>query len=265
MSAPGPGLQAIVFDVDGTLAETERHGHRVAYNQAFAELGADWSWDESLYGDLLRVEGGLERLQYYFGDRRPDLVAADEGEQFIDNAYARKNRRYRELLEAGRMPLRPGVRRLIAEARSAGLRLAIASSSQRGNVAALLHNALAPEAEHWFEAIVTGDDVDSKKPSPEIYERVLERLALPPGACIAIEDSANGCRAAVTAGLPTLVTTSSYTTDHNFDGAILVTDSLGDPDHPVHVLQGSQSLEGAEVIDVAVLRRLHRRATGPAE
>lgn len=259
MKESGFALQAVVFDVDGTLAETERHGHRVAYNRAFEELGAGWEWSESLYGDLLRVEGGPERLSHFLRQHRPDF-APDEGHSdFVGTAHERKNVHYHALLDAGRVPIRPGIRRLIGEVRDAGLRLAIASSSLRANVHALLARTLDPAAENWFEVIVTGDDVACKKPDPEIYRRVLERLDLPPGACMAIEDSENGCRAAVAAGVPTVVTTSSYTSDDAFHGAVLVADSLGEPDAPWHVRNGSGG--GADYLDVPGLRRLHAAAT----
>ena len=140
---------------------------------------------------------------------------------------------------AGEVPLRPGVRRLMQAARDAGLRLAIASSSLRANVQALLAHGLSPDALDWFEAIVTGDDVASKKPDPEIYRRVLERLELPASACVAVEDSQNGCRAATAMGIPTIVTTSSYTDEHEFEGSLLVADSLGEPDAPWQIIAGS--------------------------
>jgi HAD superfamily hydrolase (TIGR01509 family) len=253
-------LQAVIFDVDGTLADTERHGHRVAYNQAFEDLGADWSWSEALYGDLLDIEGGQERLSHYLDAYRPDFVPEVGRDAFVDEAHARKNDHYRRLLASGSIPLRPGVERLMREVRGSGLRLAIASSSLRANVRALLEHALDPCAFDWFEAVVTGDDVATKKPDPEIYRRVLERLDLPAHACIALEDSENGCRAAVSAKLPTIVTTSSYTTDHRFDGALTVADSLGEPDHPWHVIAGVSG--GAAHLDVAALRRLHAAAPG---
>lgn len=251
-------LQAIIFDVDGTLAETERHGHRVAYNQAFGELGADWEWSDTLYADLLQIEGGAERLSHYLAEYRPDFTPEHGRGEFVGTAHARKNVHYRALLEAGEVPLRAGVKRLIEEAREAGLQMAIASSSLRANVCALLTTAIDPDAEQWFETIVSGDDVARKKPDPEIYRRVLERLGLPAAACIAIEDSENGCRAAVACGIPTIVSTSSYTGDHDFSGSLLVVDSLGEPGVPWRVIAGSAG--GAEYLDLATLRRLHAQA-----
>lgn len=258
MSETATGLQAVIFDVDGTLADTERHGHRVAYNQAFEDLGADWEWSETLYGDLLRVEGGTERLRHYLREYEPDFEPSEGRAAFVGSARRRKNLYYHAMLGAGDVPLRPGVRRLIDEIRAAGLKLAIASSSLRANVRALLVNSLAPDAETWFDAIVTGDDVASKKPDPDIYRRVLERLDLPADRCIAIEDSENGCRAALRAGLPTIVTLSSYTHDHDFTGAALVADTLGEPDHPWQVHAGDP--HGRDWLDLDGLRQLHASA-----
>lgn len=257
MSEP-TDLQVIIFDVDGTLAETERHGHRVAYNQAFDELGAGWEWSDTLYGDLLQIEGGTERLAHYLAEYQPDFTPENGRGDFVGTAHARKNVHYRALLEAGEVPLRAGVRRLIEEARAAGMRLAIASSSLRANVCALLTTAIDPDAEQWFEVIVSGDDVARKKPDPEVYRRVLERLDLPASACIAIEDSENGCRAAVACGIATIVSTSSYTGEHDFSGSLLVVDSLGEPGAPWRVIAGSAG--GAEYLDLTTLRRLHAQA-----
>jgi len=259
MKQSPPQLRAVIFDVDGTLADTERHGHRVAYNQAFDDLGADWNWGEALYGDLLEIEGGPERLAHYLDRYRPDFEPDEGRSGFVGSAHRRKNVHYQALLAAGHVPLRPGVRRLMSEVRASGLAIAIASSSLRANVSALLTHALATDALDWFDAIVTGDDVTCKKPDPEIYLRVLDRLDTAPEDCIAIEDSRNGCRAAAAAGLPTIVTTSSYTGHHAFDGALLVADSLGEPDQPWTVLAGDPG--GAQCLDLAGLRRLHAQAT----
>ncbi|PKO87253.1 MAG: haloacid dehalogenase [Betaproteobacteria bacterium HGW-Betaproteobacteria-12] len=220
-------LQAIIFDVDGTLAETERDGHRPAFNRAFAEAGLDWHWDEDLYGRLLTVTGGKERIRHYAAHYAPQTAARADFGELVACLHAAKTRHYVALVEAGALPLRPGVRALIAGARRAGVRLAIATTTSPENVEALLRATLGAEAPGWFEVIGAGDVVPAKKPAPDIYHWVLERLALPAAACLAVEDSANGLHAAQTAGIPTLVTLSEYTVEQDFAGAMLILRDLG--------------------------------------
>jgi len=228
-------LEVLIFDVDGTLANTEKDGHRVAFNAAFAEAGLDWYWDEALYGQLLAVTGGKERIKY----------------------HASKTRHYTELLDLGQIPLRPGVLRLLEEARAAGLRLAIATTTTPVNVSALLRNAISSDAETWFEVIGAGDAVRDKKPAADIYHYVLEELAVRPENCLAFEDSENGLRSSLGASLPTIVTINDYTKDHNFDDALIVLDEMGEPDHPFRVLS-DKSVNGARYLDLALLRKLHQ-------
>ena len=222
MNAP----QAIIFDVDGTLAETERDGHRPAFNQAFAEHGLDWRWDEELYGRLLYITGGKERIRHFAEVAAPEIVTRPDFDELVKKLHAAKTTHYVRLVEQGRLTLRPGVASLIDEARRAGIRLAIATTTSPENVDALLRASLAPESPGWFEVIGAGDVVPAKKPAPDIYLWVLEKLALPASACLAIEDSANGLRSALAAGIPTVVTVGEYTAGQNFAGALRMLDNL---------------------------------------
>lgn len=217
---PEPVLKALIFDVDGTLADTERDGHRAAFNRAFRDAGLDWHWDAALYGDLLAVTGGKERMRHYLALHRPALLGEPGIEATIAELHHAKTRHFVELVAAGAVPLRPGVAALIDAARAAGLRLAIATTTSPENVEALLEHSLAPGASAWFECIGAGDVVPAKKPAPDIYDWVLARMQLAPADALAIEDSANGLQAALGAGLPTLITVNDYTAAQAFDGAL---------------------------------------------
>jgi HAD superfamily hydrolase (TIGR01509 family) len=240
-------LRGLLFDFDGTIAETERHGHRVAYNQAFAELGLAWTWDEALYGDLLRVAGGRERLRYYLARYHPERGDASTSE-LLEEIYRAKTRSFEAL--APDIPLRPGVKRLISEAHAAGVRIAIATTASLSGVEALLSRD--PALRQAIELIAAGDVVERKKPAPDIYEWALEGLGLAPEACVAIEDSNIGLRAALGAGLRTLVTVSDYTRGEDFSGAAAVLSSLGDDGEAARCLAGPAPPQG--IVDVAYLR-----------
>jgi len=234
-----PELKALLFDVDGTLADTERDGHRLAFNRAFADAGLDWDWSVELYGQLLTVTGGKERIRYYLDSWRPDFKYPAKFEEFIAGLH------------------KAGVRRLLGEAREAGLRLAIATTTTPENVTALLKSNLGEDGERWFELIAAGDIVPAKKPAPDIYRYVLEHMGLSAKECIAFEDSENGVQASCGAQLLTVITTNDYTTTHDFNGAALVLDQLGEPDNPFKVLQGR--IGQHRYISVAALNELFHR------
>ncbi len=231
-------LQALIFDVDGTLADTERDGHRIAFNRAFADFGLDWNWSIDLYGELLDVAGGKERIQHYVKTYGVELPAHEDLKALTAKIHAAKTIHYQALVKEGRIPLRPGVRRLIQEARQAEVRLAIATTSRFENVIALLETQLAPDSPNWFEVIAAGDIVKHKKPAPDIYLYALEKLNLNAANCIAIEDSFQGLQAALQANLKTIITLNPYTRSHNFTGAAIVVDQLGEPEQPFEVLNG---------------------------
>lgn len=248
-------LEALLFDVDGTLADTERDGHRVAFNRAFAEAGLDWEWSEALYGQLLAVTGGKERIRYYLDNFNTDFTRPEDLDGFIAGLHQSKTHHYTEMLGQGVIPLRPGVKRLIKEARAAGLRLAVATTTTPANVSALLENALAPDSMGWFEVIAAGDVVPAKKPAPDIYNYAMEKMGLTPEQCIAFEDSHNGILASHGASLTTIIAVNGYTRDEDFNGAAIVLDNWGEPDRPFTVLQGNA--QGASYLDLNMVRRIH--------
>ena len=231
-------LQALLFDVDGTLAETERDAHRVAFNETFVEFKLDWNWSVELYGELLAVTGGKERMQFYLDKYRPDYQQPNDLQDFIIELHKDKTKRYNNMLCKNPLTLRPGVRRLLDESRDAGIRLGIVTTTTPENVISLLEHSLAPDAASWFEVIAAGGIVPAKKPAPDIYNYALQQMNLKPEQCIAIEDSQNGIRSAKAANIPTLITVSNYTRNEDFDGAMVVLDNLGEPEQPFTVLAG---------------------------
>jgi HAD superfamily hydrolase (TIGR01509 family) len=225
-------VTALIFDCDGVLADTERDGHRVAFNQMFQEFGVPFTWSEESYGQALAIAGGKERMRSLLTDEfveRAGLPQDIEGQKaVIADWHRRKTEIYYEMVTEGRLPARPGVARIAADAAEAGWSLAVASTSSEPSVRAVLAHVMDPGAASRF-CVLAGDIVANKKPAPDIYELALERLPADPGDAIVIEDSRNGLLAAAGAGLACLVTVSSYTANEDFSEAALVVSSLGEP------------------------------------
>ena len=252
-------LEALIFDVDGTIADTERDGHRVAFNRAFGDAGLDWEWSEDLYADLLTVTGGKERIKYFLSKYLPDFSAPGDLDQFVADLHQAKTVHYEGLMVDPGLPLRPGIERLLTEARKAGLRLAIATTTTPANVAALLSNSLAADATDWFEVIAAGDIVPAKKPAPDIYQYAMQQMNLQPQQCLAFEDSDNGVRSVLDSGIRSLVVTvNGYTRDQDFTGATVVLDNLGMLEAPCKQLAGEEPV--GELVDIDTLKRIHAKA-----
>ena len=207
------------------MADTERNGHRVAFNLAFEEHGLDWHWDEELYGKLLKITGGKERIKYYQTDFLKQDVLSDTE---IKELHLCKTKHYVELLQSGKIPLRRGVKKLIDEALDENIQVAISTTTTPVNVTALLHATLGKDSEKYFTEIAAGDIVPNKKPAPDIYLHALNNLNLRADDCIAIEDSEAGLESAVNAGIKTIITTNLYTQNQDFSKAELVTNSLAE-------------------------------------
>ena len=220
-------IKAIIFDVDGTLADTE-DGHRKSFNKAFAECGLNWNWDADLYSKLLKVTGGKERIKYFMESFRPDFVRPADYDGFVKHLHAVKTMYYTAMLREGNIPLRPGVKQLIHDAHAAGIKLAIATTTSPENVSALLEVGLGKDWADYFAVNGCGDIVPHKKPAPDIYFWVLDKLGMPAANCIALEDSENGLRSSLAAGIKTFVTVNHYTRKQNFEGAAGAFDDLSD-------------------------------------
>ncbi|KAF3998792.1 HAD family hydrolase [Glaciimonas immobilis] len=246
-------MSALIFDVDGTLADTEE-AHRNAFNAAFVDVGLDWYWTETLYAGLLDVAGGKERLLHYWNILDPDESGGHKVKETINAVHAIKTEHYEAMVCGGKLGMRPGVQRLILEAHATGMPMAIATTTTPANIDALLRSSFGTDWRHLFVAVCDASTVQKKKPAPDVYLAALQALGLPGADCLAFEDSENGLRAARAAGIPTLITPSAYTSGQQFTDAMLVLPHLGDPDQPM-----LQHVPGADQrwVDLAALRRWH--------
>jgi HAD superfamily hydrolase (TIGR01509 family) len=236
-------LRALLFDLDGTLAETEAHGHRPSYNRAFRKLGLSFRWGPKLYRRLLAQPSGRERLHHYLRRYQPDLgehaeAVSESEEAWVEHVHRLKSRYFRRYLRQGKVPLRPGVARLLREASEAGLRLAVVTNASRASVRSFLKYGLGKELTGRIDLVVGGDQISARKPAPDAYHYALKRLKVAPYECIAIEDSAMGLSAARAAGVPTVITVNGDTAGQDFSSATLVLDTLGEPDTPSTVMAG---------------------------
>ena len=256
-------LEALLFDVDGTIADTEALGHLPAYNQAFTELDLPWIWDADLYrDDLLLQPGGQERIRHFVAAHKPPLGQhADAAERnlaaWVNQVHAAKSRIFRQRVEAGSVPLRHGIGRIMREARHAGVRVALVTNASRRSLEPLLAHTLGPELQQQLSLIVSGEEVKRKKPAPDLYRKALEKLHVPAHNAVAIEDSAMGLTAAARAGLATLITVNADTREQDFASAAAVCDGLGEPNHAWRV--EGLNMQEFGFADLKALQTLLRR------
>lgn len=247
---------AVIFDVDGTLVDSERDGHRVAFNLAFEEFGLPYRWDVDEYGRLLRTTGGRRRIENYLVRQG---VPEEERSHLAARLHERKTELMQGLVAGGQVEVRPGARRLLDELAAAGVPLAVATTGSRGWVEKLL-DRLLPGVD--FGVIVCGDEVENRKPDPEAFLVAVEKLATSPAETVVVEDSAEGLEAAVAAKLPTAVVVNGYTRDHDLDAAGLVMDGFGEPDAPADVISDRAGTECRGVLDLGTLTRLLKTGAG---
>jgi HAD superfamily hydrolase (TIGR01509 family) len=255
-------LQAVLFDVDGTLADTEALGHRPAYNRAFRKLGLQMRWGPKLYRRLLRLPGGRERLKHYVLHYRPDLGAEQaevdaDIDAWVAKVHELKSKYFRRRMRQGKVPLRPGVARVMREARREGLRLAIVTNASLKTLKPVLKYCMGPELAAEIDVIASGEEVVCKKPAPDLYRLAMRRLGVDAGDCVALEDSEMGLESAAAAGVAAVVTVNSDTIEQDFCEAALVMSSLGEPGAPARVLRGK--LPGVPWVTIDALRKVLER------
>ena len=249
-------LKALIFDVDGTLANTEHDGHLRAFNETFKLFELDWHWDRELYSDLLSVSGGKERLAHYISHYNPNLDR-DLSVNDIAAIHNKKTEIFVNHVANGQISIRIGVERLIEEAVDSGLKLGIATTTSLKNVEALMTSTLGESVLDKFEVIGAGDVVKRKKPASDIYQYVLDKMRLSCHECIAFEDSQIGFTSATSAGLKTVVTLSEYTKTKNFEGALVVLDHLGDENQPFEIIRGKPT--NHSFVSVGYIKELYEQ------
>ena len=254
--------RALIFDCDGVLADTERDGHLVAFNQMWREAGVAWQWSLDQYAEKLKIGGGKERLSSLAKD--DDFRAAydvpeseSEWSNTVGGWHKLKTELYKQLIDSGAIPGRPGVRRLAREAHDRGWVLAVCSTSALASVQAVLLYVMGAELAGQFSGVFAGDIVAAKKPAPDIYNIAAATLHLDPAACVVIEDSRNGLLAARAAGMSCIITQNDLTKGEDFTGAAIVLSSLGDPDgEPLTVVDNRSQASPARAFTVDDLERI---------
>ena len=252
-------LRAVLFDVDGTLADTETLGHRPAYNRAFRELGFEFRWGPKLYRKLLKQPGGRERIKHFIQQYDPPLgVHADDVRADLDGWVQRvhdlKSYYFKRYMRRGRVPLRAGIARLMREAHASGIKLAIVTNASLKTLQPVLKYTIGPELAAEVAVIASGEEVQHKKPAPDLYQLAMQRLGIVAGDCVALEDSEMGLEAAAAAGVKAVVTVNSDTQEQDFTEASLVVSSLGEPGAPTQVLKGQ--LHGRGWVTIETLKAL---------
>ena len=246
-------LSAVLFDVDGTIAETEDL-HRISFNEAFKEFNLDWYWDEPIYKELINIGSGEKRIEYYIKRAWPEMLDYKNLSKYIDSIHKVKNEIFEDFILESEIEMRPGVMRLINELKEKNIRMAIVSSTSENNLITLFERGLGVDPKSTFDLIAHGDCTKNKRPSPEIYEWILERLRLPSQSCIAIEDSLRGVESAKNSNVNVLVTPSIFTKDENFSDTKLVVSDLGEQDKPFEIIKGNSF--GKKLVDFHLLESL---------
>ena len=247
-------LNAILFDVGGTIAESEEI-HRVSFNEAFKEFGLNWYWDEAIYRELVFIGGGKERIKHYITRAWPEMLKQKNLTKYIESVHKIKGQIYEEFLNDSKLQARPGIIRLLKELKNEKIRLAIVSDTTEENLINLFKKGLGINPIEWFEILAHGGCTIQKKPSPDIYLWTLERLKLPPESCLAIEDAPRGVDSAIDAGLKVLVTPSIYTLEEKFEKSSLLLSHLGEPEEPFNVIKGDAF--GHSFVDLDLLKKIH--------